>query len=64
VPKEVRDRIGVTDTTIRLSVGIEHPDDLSLRGCAPVRAPHWMSESPQVIVLGITSSLRPTWSQG
>ncbi len=28
VPKEVRDRIGVTDSTIRLSVGIEHPDDL------------------------------------
>ncbi|MEA2805161.1 MAG: methionine-gamma-lyase, partial [Rhodospirillaceae bacterium] len=25
---EVRDRIGVLDTTIRLSVGIEHPDDL------------------------------------
>jgi methionine-gamma-lyase len=28
VPKDVRDRIGVTDSTIRLSVGIEHPDDL------------------------------------
>ena len=28
VPKEVRDRIGVTDATIRLSVGIEHRDDL------------------------------------
>ncbi len=28
VPKAVRDRIGVTDATIRLSVGIEHPDDL------------------------------------
>jgi len=28
VPQEVRDRIGVLDTTIRLSVGIEHPDDL------------------------------------
>ena len=28
VPTEVRDRIGVLDTTIRLSVGIEHPDDL------------------------------------
>ena len=28
VPKEVRDRIGVTDATIRLSIGIEHPDDL------------------------------------
>jgi len=28
VPKEIRDRIGVTDSTIRLSVGIEHPDDL------------------------------------
>jgi methionine-gamma-lyase len=28
VPLEVRDRIGVLDTTIRLSVGIEHPDDL------------------------------------
>ena len=28
VPKEVRERIGVLDTTIRLSIGIEHPDDL------------------------------------
>jgi methionine-gamma-lyase len=28
VPKAVRERIGVTDATIRLSVGIEHPDDL------------------------------------
>ena len=28
VPLEVRERIGVLDTTIRLSVGIEHPDDL------------------------------------
>ena len=28
VPAAVRDRIGVLDTTIRLSVGIEHPDDL------------------------------------
>jgi methionine-gamma-lyase len=28
VPVEVRARIGVLDTTIRLSVGIEHPDDL------------------------------------
>jgi len=27
-PAEVRDRIGVLDTTIRLSVGIEHADDL------------------------------------
>ncbi len=28
VPKDVRDRIGVTDATIRVSIGIEHPDDL------------------------------------
>jgi methionine-gamma-lyase len=28
VPAEVRARIGVGDTTIRLSIGIEHPDDL------------------------------------
>jgi methionine-gamma-lyase len=28
VPVSVRDRIGVLDTTIRMSVGIEHPDDL------------------------------------
>jgi methionine-gamma-lyase len=28
VPAEVRARIGVLDTTIRLSVGVEHPDDL------------------------------------
>ncbi|MXV45048.1 cystathionine gamma-synthase family protein [Saccharibacter sp. 17.LH.SD] len=28
VPLEVRDRIGVTDATIRLSIGVEHIDDL------------------------------------
>ena len=28
VPKDVRDRLGVTDATIRGSIGIEHPDDL------------------------------------
>jgi methionine-gamma-lyase len=28
VPLEVRQRIGVLPTTIRLSIGIEHPDDL------------------------------------
>jgi methionine-gamma-lyase len=28
VPADVRARIGVKDTTIRLSIGIEHPDDL------------------------------------
>ena len=28
VPRNVRDRIGVTNSTIRLSVGIEHSDDL------------------------------------
>ncbi|MBV9462570.1 MAG: PLP-dependent transferase, partial [Bradyrhizobium sp.] len=28
VPADVRARIGVLETTIRLSVGIEHPDDL------------------------------------
>ncbi len=28
VPLEVRDRIGVLDSTVRLSIGIEHPDDL------------------------------------
>ena len=28
VPADVRARIGVLDTTIRLSVGIEHSDDL------------------------------------
>jgi methionine-gamma-lyase len=28
VPAEVRQRIGVTDGLIRLSIGIEHPDDL------------------------------------
>lgn len=28
VPKESRDRLGVTDAMIRLSVGIENPDDL------------------------------------
>jgi methionine-gamma-lyase len=28
VPKETRDRLGVSDATIRISIGIEHPDDL------------------------------------
>jgi methionine-gamma-lyase len=28
VPRDVRQRIGVLDTTIRLSIGVEHPDDL------------------------------------
>ena len=28
VPKEIRDRLGVSDSTIRVSIGIEHPDDL------------------------------------
>jgi methionine-gamma-lyase len=28
VPKEIRDRLGVADSTIRVSIGIEHPDDL------------------------------------
>lgn len=37
VPADVRQRIGVLDSTIRLSIGIEHPDDLvadlTLSGC-------------------------------
>ena len=28
VPKETRDRLGITDTLLRLSVGLEHVDDL------------------------------------
>lgn len=28
VPRETRERLGVTDAMIRLSIGIEHPDDL------------------------------------
>ena len=28
VPQATRERLGITDATIRLSVGIEHPDDL------------------------------------
>jgi methionine-gamma-lyase len=28
VPKATRDRLGITDSLIRISVGIEHPDDL------------------------------------
>ncbi len=28
VPEEVRRRIGILDSTIRLSIGVEHPDDL------------------------------------
>lgn len=28
VPKETRDRLGVSDATIRVSIGVEHPDDL------------------------------------
>lgn len=28
VPKEMRDKVGVTDGLVRLSIGLEHPDDL------------------------------------
>jgi methionine-gamma-lyase len=28
VPAEIRQKIGILDSTIRLSIGIEHPDDL------------------------------------
>jgi methionine-gamma-lyase len=28
VPVEIREKIGVLDSTIRLSIGIEHPSDL------------------------------------
>jgi cystathionine gamma-synthase len=28
VPVEVRERLGITDTFLRLSVGVEHIDDL------------------------------------
>ena len=28
VPAEVRQRMGILEATIRLSIGIEHPDDL------------------------------------
>jgi cystathionine beta-lyase len=28
IPKEIREKVGITDTLIRLSVGIEHVDDL------------------------------------
>ena len=28
IPKDTRDRLGVTDTMVRISVGIEHADDL------------------------------------
>ena len=28
VPADIRQKIGVLDSTIRLSIGIEHPDDL------------------------------------
>lgn len=28
VPRDVRERIGISDATIRMSIGIEHPDDL------------------------------------
>ncbi|RRB83123.1 methionine gamma-lyase, partial [Escherichia coli] len=28
VPADIRTKIGVLDTTIRLSIGIEHPSDL------------------------------------
>jgi methionine-gamma-lyase len=28
VPADVRERMGVLESTIRLSIGIEHPDDL------------------------------------
>jgi methionine-gamma-lyase len=28
VPAGIRQKIGILDSTIRLSIGIEHPDDL------------------------------------
>ena len=28
VPVQVRERMGILDSTVRLSIGIEHPDDL------------------------------------
>lgn len=28
VPKDVRERLGITETFLRMSVGIEHADDL------------------------------------
>jgi methionine-gamma-lyase len=28
VPADARQKIGILDSTIRLSIGIEHPDDL------------------------------------
>jgi len=28
VPKATRDRYGITDAVVRISVGVEHPDDL------------------------------------
>ena len=40
VPADVRARIGVLDTTIRLSVGIEHPDDLIADLTQALAAPH------------------------
>ena len=46
VPAEVRDRIGVLDTTIRLSVGIEHPDDL-------------IADLTQALAAAVPSSSRP-----
>ena len=36
VPVDVRQRIGVLDSTIRLSIGIEHPDDSDRRSDAGV----------------------------
>ena len=29
MPKAVRDRLGICDATIRVSIGLEHPDDLA-----------------------------------
>ena len=28
IPKEIREKVGITDSLIRLSIGIEHIDDL------------------------------------
>ena len=28
IPAEVREKLGITDRLLRLSVGIEHPDDI------------------------------------
>jgi methionine-gamma-lyase len=47
VPADVRARIGVRDTTVRLSIGIEHPDDLLADLAQALAAPRRKAGRPE-----------------